>query len=375
MGSGSSRPDKDLEVLQVVIIGGGYAGTTVAAECLKHGIPFKLISNQEYFHHCVGSLRAAVFPEYGKKIAIPLKDAFGAQFIQANVNKIDAEGKKVVLESGEEFEFTHCVIAVGSLGPSPARSAQATIDGLLSEYLDISDKISKAKHICIIGGGPVGVELAGEIRDKYTENEITIVSSNEKLVSPQFDGKFQTNMRAVLDAKNIKIEIGKATNVQELERNIVKEQNVDISTGSSLTCDLVISCVGLPPNKTSISNLISEDKLDQSGRIKVNSSLQIEGYDNMFAIGDCCNTEENKMAAYAEAHGVHAVKTIINITKGKETKAYKTPFVGMVIPVGAKQGVGIMNGYNIPGPIATVLKSRDLFTSKYWKMCMLEPPK
>ena len=32
--------------------------------------------------------------------------------------------KKIVLESGDEYEFTHCVIATGSLGPVPARSKQ-----------------------------------------------------------------------------------------------------------------------------------------------------------------------------------------------------------------------------------------------------------
>jgi hypothetical protein len=33
-----------------------------AAELKKAGVTFKLIDNKEYFHHCVGALRASVFP-------------------------------------------------------------------------------------------------------------------------------------------------------------------------------------------------------------------------------------------------------------------------------------------------------------------------
>ena len=39
-----------------------------------------------------------------------------------NVEHLDMEGKKVVLAGGREIKFSHCVIAVGSLGPAPARS-------------------------------------------------------------------------------------------------------------------------------------------------------------------------------------------------------------------------------------------------------------
>jgi len=156
--------------------------------------------------------------------------------------------------------------------------------------------------------------------------------------------------------------------------NVIKEQEVQLSTDKTVACDLVISCIGLPPNRESTSSLLPEDKLDDNKRIKVNENLQVEGYDNIYAIGDCCNTAENKMAAYADAHGQHVAKAIVNFTKGKQVKPYKTPFVGMLVPVGANNGVGNMNGMNLPGAIATVLKSRDLFTSKTWKGISLKVP-
>jgi len=374
MGSGASKEDPQLSALNVVIIGGGYGGTMVAAKCANLKIPFKIIEKNEYFHHCVGALRASVNPDWTKKVAIPLKQAFNDNYVQGVVKTLDTENKKIVVESGDEYEFTHCVIATGSLGPLPARSEQTTIEGLRGEYQDISQTISKAKHIVVVGGGPVGVELTGEIRDKYKDVEITLVSSSEALVSAQFGDKFQSNIKASLSSSNIKIEVGKATNLDDLEKNIIKEQEVQLSTESTVACDLVISCIGLPPNSESTTNLLPQDKLDDNKRIKVNSLLQVEGYEYIYAIGDCCNTAENKMAAYADAHGQHVVKAIVNLTKGKQVKPYKSPFVGMLVPVGANSGVGNMNGINLPGAIATVLKSRDLGTSKTWKGINLKVP-
>ena len=60
MGSGLSQ--EDLEEKNVIIIGGGFAGTKLASNLAKKGIPFKLIDPKEYFHYSVGSLRAAVNP-------------------------------------------------------------------------------------------------------------------------------------------------------------------------------------------------------------------------------------------------------------------------------------------------------------------------
>ena len=39
---------------------------------------------------------------------------------------------------------------------------------------------------------------------------------------------------------------------------------------------------------------------------------------------------------------------------------------GMAVSIGKNAGVGVFNGWNIPGWIITYLKSRNLFASKYW---------
>jgi len=374
MGSGASKvTSEELSKIHVVIIGGGYAGLQVAVDLKKAGVKFTIIDPKEYFHHCVGALRAAVNPDYAVKTAIPLKDAFGDSFIQGSVESLDMEGKKVVITGGKVIEFTHCVIAVGSLGPVPARTEKLSISDLLEECKEISDVISNAENIVIVGGGPVGVEMAGEITDKYKAKIVTIVSSSDKLICPDFDDKFYSGIKSLIEDAGVKVIYGRVTNLSELVPNKVMKQTVAVGD-EKLEADLVLPCVGLPPNKTMIDKLVSVDSIDENNRIKVNEFLEVEGHPSIFAIGDCCNTLEHKMAAFAARHGELVVSNIVREASGSTPSPYKRPFIGMLVPFGASAGAGIFNGWHLPNFVGAKLKYADLFTSKYWGLVGIKVP-
>ena len=60
---------------------------------------------------------------------------FGDNFVQSSVESLDMEHNKVVLDGGREIMFSHCVIAVGSLGPVPARSEKVWFGKYLINFL------------------------------------------------------------------------------------------------------------------------------------------------------------------------------------------------------------------------------------------------
>jgi len=148
MGAGASACSDQLATYHVLIIGGGYAGIQAASNLDKAGIPFTLVDPKEYFHHCVGALRAAVSPEYLSKTAIPFRDAYGERFVQGKVVTLDVPNKKAVLEGGREVGWTHCLVAVGSLGPAPGRSVQTSIAGLEEEAKAMAENIAQADKVC-----------------------------------------------------------------------------------------------------------------------------------------------------------------------------------------------------------------------------------
>ena len=61
MGGKCSVPAELLQTVDVVIIGCGYGGLQLAHDFKQAGVKFTIIEPKEYFHHCVGALRASVY--------------------------------------------------------------------------------------------------------------------------------------------------------------------------------------------------------------------------------------------------------------------------------------------------------------------------
>ena len=79
-------------------------------------------------------------------------------------------------------------------------------------------KIEGSSSVVIIGGGAVGVELAGEILDRYPDKKITVLNSGEKLLNNvKLGEKLQDKAREALEAQGVVVKTGAATvNIQRL---------------------------------------------------------------------------------------------------------------------------------------------------------------
>ena len=86
-----------------------------------------------------------------------------------------------------------------------SRSTKISISELENDCKDFSEAVAAAKDILIVGGGPVGVELAGEIVEQHKDKNITIVSASEELVTPDFDDKFQNSLKSMMDRRKVKV--------------------------------------------------------------------------------------------------------------------------------------------------------------------------
>ena len=101
-------------------------------------------------------------PGFVALTAIPFKDAYGDKFVQGKVVSLDVANKKVgpnfrflcppealqaALEGGGSLAWSHCLVAVGSLGPAPGRTQQLTVAGLKEEAEDMADCIRRAAKV------------------------------------------------------------------------------------------------------------------------------------------------------------------------------------------------------------------------------------
>lgn len=62
----------------------------------------------------------------------------------------------------------------------------------------------------------------------------------------------------------------------------------------------------------------------ENGALKVNKHLEVDGFDNVYAVGDCANLNEPNLAYHAGLHAGVAATNIINSLSGKALTSYHT---------------------------------------------------
>lgn len=72
-----------------------------------------------------------------------------------------------------------------------------------------------------------------------------------------------------------------------------------------------------------ITFLPTDNQLAENGALLVNEHLQISGMENVYAIGDCADIKEPKMAYHAGLHAAVAVENIVRSLSKKSLKIYK----------------------------------------------------
>lgn len=370
MGNKSSKRSDS----KVVIVGGGYAGSAIAVNLDKF-CHVTLIDPKTYLHHCIGSLRAAVTTAgFEKKVMIPYAPAISNGVItQGLVISVDTATKCVTLQSEETISYDYLVFSCGSSnnfpGKLPLGSSEEDAKQLYEEF---RKQVKESKTIVIIGGGPIGVELAGEISSEYGDKSIHIIHSQDVLADPSLSAKFHRNLLAAVQSKGIKVIFGEKVNLAELDFQpgigwLAGPLTVKTNKETSIEADMIVKCIGNKINNEAYQSSLS-DHVDEKNQLKVNEYFQVEGFENVFAVGDCCNGKEIKEAYVAGLHADHLSGNIRRLNDNKPLKCYKAGRSAMIVPVGKDGGVTELPNGMVLGNFATKkIKSERLLIPDFWK--------
>lgn len=238
--------------------------------------------------------------------------------------------------------------------------------------------ISAAQSILVVGGGPVGVEMVGEIAAQHPGKKITLVHAGETLLT----NSAQPIIPKALEKINKKLgDFGvvvklntKVTNLPALaggdsfvhDPNGLKLTSYSLSNGENVEADLAIVCVG---NTRRNGNLV--DAVDADNYVKVGADLQVEGMPRVFCVGDANNLRETKLAYFAAKHAALAASNIQRLEQNKPTQKYtvmdgNTEYGVMFIPLGPKKGAGALGKTVMGNYLVSLAKGKGLFTNKTW---------
>ncbi|CAO2608193.1 Ferroptosis suppressor protein 1 [Lemmus lemmus] len=340
-----SQVSMDTGAVHVVIVGGGFGGIAAASQLQALNIPFMLVDMKDSFHHNVAALRASVESGFAKKTFISYSVTFKDNFRQGKVIGIDLKNRTVLLQGGEALPFSHLILATGSTGPFPGKFNEVSCQqAAIQAYEDMV-------------------------------KQVTLIHSKVPLADKELLPCVRQEVKEILLRKGVQLLLSeRVSNLEELPLNEFREYiKVQTDKGTEVATNLVIVCNGIKINSSAYHSAF-ENRLASNGALKVNEFLQVEGYSNIYAIGDCADIKEPKMAYHAGLHANIAVANIVNSMKQRPLKAYKPGALTFLLSMGRNDGVGQISGFYVGRLMVRLAKSRDLFISTSWKTMRQSPP-
>ena len=169
----------------IVVVGANIAGISVAHYLLKHTIPtleaanssttykLTLISPSTHFFWKIGAPRALINSELipFSKIFKPVQDGFSQypkdKFTLVVGSAVGLDESKRTLEiktesSTKMISYSSLIIATGTTSTSPLWTLHGSHETTISSMKELHAALPKASTILIAGGGPAGVETAGQ---------------------------------------------------------------------------------------------------------------------------------------------------------------------------------------------------------------------
>ncbi len=329
---------------KIVIIGGGFAGA-LAAYKLEKDFDVILIDTKDYFEFTPSILRTIIEPAHLKKIQVRHSHYLHrAQLWQEEVTSITEKNAKT---ASKTILYDYLIIASGSTYHSPIKEKKVVFAARADELRDYAQRLSAAENVLIIGGGLVGVELAAEIITAYPKKKVTIVHAKRALIerSPM---KAREYAQRFLEHKGVKI---------IFNERVVSSNNGSITDkGNRWIADLTFLCTGIKPNYKFMEHSCSTS-LNERRNICVNTFLQVQGFQHIFAAGDITNIAEEKTAQNAEKQAEIVVKNIYHLENEETLEEYTSSPRVMVISLGKWDGMLIYKNFVLTGIIPGILKT------------------
>ena len=354
--------------MKLTIIGGGFGGLHLARKLSnKPGFDITLIDRYNYHQFQPLFYQVATAGLDASNISFPLRKVFhkskNVRFRMAEVQKIVTAEKKVITDIGD-FEYDVLVIATGAdtnfFGNQQlidnAFPMKSTVEALqlrhrllhnFEDALNVKDELDlqRLMTIVIAGAGPTGVELSGAIADMrrfvlpkdYPELDFTKM----RIYLLEGTGKTLAAMSEKSSSQSLKYleKLG----VTVLTNTLLKDfdgKTVQLQNGETIETAMVIWAAGIKGN---VPEGINDDLIARGNRIKVNRHCQVNGFEDIYAIGDVAYMEE---LAWPNGHpqvapvAMQQADMLVNNLRRQEMKSGETLWEEFV--------------YNDKGSMATV---------------------
>src|SRR5437867_2202757 len=307
-------------------------------------------------------------------------------FFCGDVDKIDIDKKEVVVSHGFDrhshtLEYDHLVLALGSVTNFfglPGVAERALTMKSLGDAIQLRNRLiahlEEADTECaraerpplltfvVAGGGFAGVETVASINDflrdalpfypnlKEDMLRLVLVHPGEYIL-PELGEKLGRYADRKLRDRGVKIRA-------KSKVAAVRPNEIELSDGEKIISSTLVWTAGITPNP--ILDFVPCAK--ERGRIKVTANLEVEGVDNLWALGDCALVPDPATGKYCPPTAQHAsregkvvAQNIIASANGTAKKPFSFKTIGLLAAIRRRTGYARLLGLNFAGLVAWFL--------------------
>ncbi|KAF2090880.1 FAD/NAD(P)-binding domain-containing protein [Saccharata proteae CBS 121410] len=450
----------DDQQLNIVILGASFAGLSTAHALLDRILPeleishaagtyrVVLISPSTHFYWNIAAPRALVSSQLipHANSFVPITSGFEKysaldfQFIHGTATLLDRHARTItMLVSPNEankrdstatkrsshktdetststrsnvvqtIRFHSLILATGTSSDSPLFSLNGAHEKTISALDDFHARLRTANSILIAGGGPTGVETAGQLsiyfndkpalldhlscfssgiaRDHATVDPprkpktITLISGSERLL-PTLKSTIAKKAEATLRSQGVHILHNVRVVATREKNNSARTMACHLNNDTTINADLYIACTGVRPN----TSYLSSDLLDRDGYVLTDPKclrVPLAG-PRVYAIGDCASYSANYTRDIFDAIPVLAKNLANDLvehelklrfpTDAEERRKREEALVdrsfernrtfSWLMPCSKRGGVGVISDRAVPSSMVHFLKGKTYLVEK-----------
>ncbi|WP_124980028.1 NAD(P)/FAD-dependent oxidoreductase [Nonlabens xiamenensis] len=369
---------------RVIIVGGGFGGVTLSRKLVKQDLQVVLIDQHNYHNFQPLMYQVATSGLEPDSIAFPLRGLVEQKknfvFRLAEVYSVEPVLKELKTSIGS-VKFDYLILATGSktnfFGNSELEEASLQMKSVpqalnIRSYMlqnleeatltDDREEQRRLMRIVLSGAGPTGVELAGafaEFRKGVLPNdypdldpdlmEIHLLDGSDRVLASMSE---KASIKAKKYLKKLGVNVHLNVMVKDYQDNLVTT-----NTDFSIEAYSFIWSAGVIGNP--ISGIHEEHINQKSQRYLVDQYNRIQGYADIFAVGDIALMQTEKfphghpmVAQPAIQQGAHLVSNFKRMLKGRELKKFKYFDKGSMATIGRNKAVADVGKFTLGGALA-----------------------
>ena len=276
-----------------MIIGSGYAGYNLAEAVREHNnqIDIVVITQDDGMDYSKPALSNGIANQKSADDLIHEKPLDKANRLKlrivthCRVESIDRQAKVITTTMGQQ-PYGQLVLATGAQPIQLSFDGNASHDLLsvnnLTDYRHYRNKLANKNKVLLIGNGLIGCEFANDLADHSFH--VNLVGLTDCLMDRQLPKPLGEKLQGHLQAIGVNCHL--QNTVQSINytdiNNPAQGYDVTLKNGQQLTCDVILSAVGLQANT----------QLAELAGLLVGTGIQVDEYltttdKAIFALGDC----------------------------------------------------------------------------------------